>query len=45
MQEEINDLRRTVAMLAEAQAKNLNQPQTGVVTSVAAKRHRLQMPQ
>ncbi|XP_073828422.1 buddy of Hmr 2 [Musca autumnalis] len=27
MREEINDLRRTVAMLAEAQAKNLNQQQ------------------
>ncbi|XP_061394046.1 uncharacterized protein LOC133329590 [Musca vetustissima] len=43
MQEEINDLRRTVAMLAEAQAKNLNQ-QPGV-TPVAAKRPRLQVPQ
>ncbi|XP_075155702.1 buddy of Hmr 2 [Haematobia irritans] len=30
MQEEINDLRRTVAMLAEAQAKNQSQPKTQV---------------
>ncbi|XP_023301517.2 uncharacterized protein LOC111683653 [Lucilia cuprina] len=40
MQEEINDLRRTVAMLAEAQAKNQQPPATAKV----AKRPRISLP-
>lgn len=47
MQEEINDLRRTVAMLAEAQAKNQNQQQQqppGISPRPAVKRPRISLP-
>lgn len=43
MQAEINDLRRTVAMLAEAQAKKQQQQQQPQ-TSKAPKRPRISLP-
>ncbi|KAM7348898.1 buddy of Hmr 2 [Cochliomyia hominivorax] len=45
MQAEINDLRRTVAMLAEAQAKNQkNQQQQSTNSKSASKRARISLP-